>query len=219
MTNKLAKTLLLLVTCLSPHFSWCQNEPKEEVFTKYSEATALKDYTKALRLENADSLDEAIRFYRYVALYSPEPYFSALSKKRLQQIWKDEKLAFQQLLEGKWRWMSSGTNWGVSDSPKICKCSRYIEFKGDSISFYEGNTLTETLPYYINFEIRFIGTDQVMVYIADGRKIWRLSITPEVENAYFLAERSKNAEFFLEMTDVGLLPNCVCGCPEMRFER
>jgi len=75
------------------------------------------------------------------------------------------------------------------------------------------------LTYKVEKDINRIGTGYFLIAINGGEKKWRLRIYNEIENAYFLMERSKDAKLFLSFRDEGLIPNCVCGCLEKRFEK
>jgi|GEM_PF-7124995 len=94
-----------------------------------------------------------------------------------------------------------------------------MKFEGDEILIFEGKEEKERFPYQIIKDIDRIGTGYFLIDVNNGDKILQFRIYEKIENYFFLAERSKDDTLFLEYKDEGLIPNCVCGCPEKRFEK
>ncbi|KAA3635620.1 MAG: hypothetical protein DWQ02_09605 [Bacteroidetes bacterium] len=213
------KLIFLFLAIFNLQTIYSQSELVDEEFVEYSEELALQDYTKALRLEQAGSLKEALSFYKYVAQFDSTNDIGRISKSKLDSIGTIEKEIFQNQFMGEWKWIWSGTNWGTENSPKKCNCQKYWKVGFNEILVLEDNQVIDKLHYKIEKDINAIGTGYFIININSGKKKWRLRIYREVENAYFLMERSKDAKFFLSFRDEGLIPNCVCGCPEKRFEK
>lgn len=216
--HKTELAFILLVT-LNIQIIFSQSEKVENDSFGYSQELAMRDFAMAASLEKSDSLKKAIRYYRYVAKFDSTSEIGRLSMAKLDSVWKMEKSIFQSQLIGKWRWIWSGTNWGTENSPKMCNCQEYLEFGTDEILVIANNGIKERLPYQIEQDMDRLGTDYFILDVNKGEKKWRLRIYQEVENPYYLLERSRDANMFMTFRDEGLIPNCACGCPEKRYEK
>ena len=208
------QTILKLLICsliiVITQSAFCQKDLKD---------LAANYYKTALRLENSDSMREATVYYKHVVRFVPKSKIGVSSKTKLDSIWEIEKKLYQEQFIGEWRWIWSGTNWGKEDSPNLCNCVKYWNISKDEIVIIEDDTLIERLSYKIEKEIEKIGSGDFMINIKDGENSWRIRIYQEPLNTYYLSERSKDAKFFMTCRNEGLIPDCVCGCPEERFEK
>lgn len=206
--------LTLLFIPLIPAFS--QDDSATEKF-EYNKLMAAKDFKRGLQLEKADSLKEAMRHFRYVAKYQQGTTLGNMALQKLDTLWEIEKNRFVKQLSGKWRWIWSGSNWGTVDSPKNCQCEQYWLFDTDQIKVMENGSITQTLHFEIIKDLEYMGVLPLfLLKIGGSDEIWRIQVYHDIDNAYFLGERSKDAEWFLSLN---LDFNCVCGCPEKRFEK
>ena len=222
MKKKKWEYIFLIIGVLSifqTSFSQTNTDEEEEVFIEYNKELAKDDFEKAIKFEKSDSLIEAIRCYKRVAKYDSTNRIGKLSKSKLDSVWLIEKEIFSNQILGNWRWIWSGTNWGTEDSPNKCICERIAKFEKDQIVFYENGVEQEKLGYEIIYDLKRIGTGQVLIKIKEGGDVWRLIIYEKIDNSLFLMERNKDSELFLNFRDIGILPRCVCGCPEKRFEK
>lgn len=213
------KLVILFFAILNPQLAFSQSELGDEEFVEYSKDLAIQDFKTAVKLEESDSLINAIRYYINVAEFDSTSEIGKFSKSKLDSIWEIEKVIFQSELIGKWNWIWSGTNWGTENSPKKCDCQKHWRFDVNEIILFEDNEEVERISYQIEKNYYSISTGYFFVVVNKSKKKWQLRIYKEIENAYFLAERSKDAKLFLSFRDDGLIPNCVCGCPEKRFEK
>lgn len=209
------KHLLLVLFAVQLMSAFSQTQ-KQDTYG-YDALMAANDYKRGLQLEHADSLKEAMRHFRYVAKYRQGTAMGKMAIQKLDTLWEIEKNKFVQQLSGKWRWIWSGSNWGTSDSPKGCQCERYWLFNGNQIEVIEGGDVRETIHFEIVKDLEYMGVLPLYLLKIEGSdEIWRVEMYHETDNAYFLSERSKDAEWFLSLN---LDFNCVCGCAEKRFER
>lgn len=196
-----------------------QSTPGSEDFVFYTEEVVAQDFEKAIELENRGNIKEAVSLYYGIAQFDSTSYRGHYAVAKLDSIWQIKKRLFKERLLGEWRWIWSGTNWGTSDSPRRCDCEEYWSFQDAEIIVTKANEIKEKLVYKIERDFSSIGTSSFVLKINDGEKQWRLRIYSEVENDYYLMERSEKTTFFLAFRDVTLSSGCVCGCPEKRFEK
>lgn len=210
------KLFILLFTILNLQIAISQDPLEFEETFEYSEDLAIQDFKTAVKLEDSDSLRNALRYYINVAKFDSASELGKFSKAKLDSIGEIEKETFQNELVGTWNWIWSGTNWGTESSPNRCDCQKYWKFDKDEIIVFEDNKEVERLSYRIEKDYFSISSGCFFIDVNQGKNSWQLRIHKEIENAYFLAERSKHAKLFLSLR---LIPNCVCGCPEKRFEK
>lgn len=213
------KFTILFFTLLNLQIAFSQSNLEGKDFVEYSKELAIQDFNTAKALENSDSLKNAIRYYKYVAEFDSTSEIGKISISKLDAIWKVEKKIFECQLIGQWNWIWSGTNWGTENSPKKCNCQKYWKFDTKTIIIFEDKKEVERLTYQVEKNYSVIGSGYFFINVDKGENKWRLKIYQEVENAYFLAERNKDAKLFLSFKDEGIIPNCISGCHEKKFEK
>ena len=190
-------------------------------FIIYDKKQASIDFDYARKLENYDSLDKAIKFYKRVVKFGEISKNREVSENKLDSIRQIERKVFLEKLQGKWRWIWSGTNWGTQDSPKTCNCEKYLKITEKNIELIQNDKKPIILNYEFIDDINLIGSEYFLIKVENNqtKEKWKLKIYQQIDNHIYLSERSENSDLFLEFIDITEYRYCVCGCSERRFEK
>lgn len=180
----------------------CRKNIHGEIEIKKGEEKAF--FKTASEYVKHDSLIPALSIYRILS-YTDRP--AGCRRKATVLYDKTEKLALakvQNRLQGNWRWIWSGSNWGIENRPADCDCSQMITINKNSITFYQNDTLirTTTFRLFKDFGWRTQKDyNEISIELNDKSEKWHILFdgtwwTPEdgfTINKYY---------------------GCVCGCPE-----
>lgn len=167
----------------------------------------------AIRMAGQDSLIEARAIWNGLLESAPTP---------LPEHWLVRRDSLDTIIirrlkdsfQGTWEWEWSGSNWGSSDSPLDCKCSRTL-YIGDTtlLEIVQRGTTVDSNHY--THSLFSAETNNAPIYFefsaesADSTERWA------VKNIREAIKTGTSVNYLL----LNKMAGCVCGCPEERYRR
>lgn len=177
--------------------------------------TELEYYNRAVRLEGVGQLDKALRIYSGFCQHDSLSPIAQKFKPRMDSMLDARYRYFHNNLQGRYRWLWSGSNWGTGNEPQMCCCERVMEIGKDSIRFYQDSLLQHAVAYsikraYINLEL-----ENWTIHLSNGEN-WLVSSTFEPYYHWRVHHQLRNTRD--PMLWINRMQGCVCGCPEELYE-
>lgn len=208
-------TFLVFACCCIANMAFGQKfYPRERLEPPANPAQTAAYFQKGLRYMKADSVKSAWHLFNCIMVYDSASKEAAIIKKMEDSLVVLHMQAFRDHFIGRWNWIGDGSNWGESETPKTCHCTRHLEITDSTITYFQNDTLLKVFRYAFEQRSAIVYSPDFIVLKINNDEKWVAEFN-DTTWPIRVGQSSKNKDFLMFNTWYG----CACGCPNEVYQR